>query len=185
MKQVKRILIFLAFAASVVYPLHTDAQYLIPRSVVASGGGVITSSSYSINGTIGQPTIGVMSSSSNNNYVGFWYTQGYITTGIKQEPNKGIPTEYRLDQNYPNPFNPSTIIEFSLPETGNVMLKVFNVLGEEVAVLVNEELTAGWYKVEWRANGFASGMYIYRLQVNPSGGSGGGYTATKKLMLVK
>jgi len=109
-----------------------------------------------------------------------------ITSSVRLHNNQVTnPASFILEQNYPNPFNPSTTIEFALPQSGFVTLKIYNVLGEEAATLVNEELTAGWYKVEWQANGLASGMYIYRLQANPSGGSREGFLATKKLMLVK
>jgi hypothetical protein len=89
-----------------------------------------------------------------------------------------MPTEYLLKQNYPNPFNPSTTIRFQLPERSYVVLKVFNVLGEEVATLVNEVVEAGSRWVEFDAKGLASGLYIYRLQA--------GYTAlTRKMLLVR
>jgi hypothetical protein len=86
--------------------------------------------------------------------------------------------EYRLSQNYPNPFNPSTTISFSIPSRSFVSLKIFDLLGREVATLVSEELTAGSHARQWNASGFPSGMYFYRLQA-------GAYTATKRLLLVK
>ncbi len=85
---------------------------------------------------------------------------------------------FRLKQNYPNPFNPSTTIEFDLPKTSKVTLKIFNILGEEVATLVSERLSAGSYSYEWDAPNLASGVYLYRLQA-------GDYIETRKMVLMK
>jgi hypothetical protein len=74
-----------------------------------------------------------------------------------------LPTEPYLAQNYPNPFNPSTTVQFSIPNTSFVSLKVSNVLGAEIATLVNENKAPGTYKVSWDAGGFPSGVYFYRL----------------------
>jgi len=75
----------------------------------------------------------------------------------------GTPVEYALYQNYPNPFNPETIIKFDLPKSGNVSLKIFNLLGEEVATLVNGQLEAGSYKYNFNAKNLPSGIYLYKL----------------------
>lgn len=99
------------------------------------------------------------------------------TTGITNL-NTGIPEGYKLSQNYPNPFNPSTNIEFAIPEKNNVTLKIYNVHGQEVAVLANGEYAAGSYIVNWNAAGIASGVYFYTIQ-------SGSFTQTKKLLLVK
>lgn len=88
------------------------------------------------------------------------------------------PTHFWLEQNYPNPFNPSTTITYQLPATSNVNLKVFDMLGREVATLVNERQNAGQYQVRFDATRLASGMYFYRLQA-------GSFIETKKMMLVK
>ncbi|MEK9136232.1 MAG: YCF48-related protein, partial [Bacteroidota bacterium] len=89
-----------------------------------------------------------------------------------------LPSFPLLLQNYPNPFNPSTTIQFSLAKSGHVSLKVFNVLGEEVAVLIDEELMAGNHTVSWDASKVASGMYFYRMNA-------GDYVETRKLLLIK
>lgn len=79
-------------------------------------------------------------------------------TGIK-EVGSGVPDKYSLDQNYPNPFNPSTIISFSIPEKSNVTLKVYDVLGKEVATLLSGEMNTGSYKVSFDAKNLTSGVY--------------------------
>jgi hypothetical protein len=89
-----------------------------------------------------------------------------------------IPSEYSLCQNYPNPFNPSTTIEFALPHSGYVSLKVYNVLGEEVAALLAGDHAAGTFKATWDASGLPSGVYFYRL-------TAGGYVQTKKAVLTR
>ena len=91
---------------------------------------------------------------------------------------EAVPQEYGLSQNYPNPFNPSTKIEFSVPKQSNVTLKVFNVLGQEVATLVQQTLGAGRYSITFDAAKLAAGAYIYRLQAD-------NFVQTSKMLLVK
>jgi flagellar hook assembly protein FlgD len=93
---------------------------------------------------------------------------------------------YQLLQNYPNPFNSSTIIEFMLPDPGYVTIKLYNVLGEEVATIINEQLNAGKHKIEWNGNKISSGIYFYKLIVNGASPSHtGNYIETRKLVLLK
>ena len=89
-----------------------------------------------------------------------------------------LPKEFELSQNYPNPFNPSTTFQFQIPEQNHVTLKVYDILGNEVATIVNGQLPTGSYNYQWEASGFASGVYIYRLQA-------GNFVKTKKLVLMK
>jgi len=89
-----------------------------------------------------------------------------------------LPLEFSLEQNYPNPFNPSTTIEYNIPESGNVTLKVFDVLGNEVATLINGQNEAGTHKVDFDASLLHSGVYFYRIE-------SGSFVETKKLMLLK
>jgi len=92
--------------------------------------------------------------------------------------NKEIPSDYSLSQNYPNPFNPATHVNFALPKDGNVSLKVYDMLGNEVESYVNGFLKAGSYNAEIDASNWASGVYFYKLVTSE-------FTATKKMMLVK
>jgi photosystem II stability/assembly factor-like uncharacterized protein len=89
-----------------------------------------------------------------------------------------VPQSFVLLQNYPNPFNPTTNFEFRIDIVGSVTLKIFDVLGRQVAVLVNEEMTPGKQVVRWDGSGFPSGVYFYRLQA-------GGVVETRKMMLAK
>ncbi len=118
---------------------------------------------------------------------GFDYTSNsgdYVIVKLTQNPT-GVdddifnqPNNFILYQNFPNPFNPSTTIQFLIPESGDVTLKVYNLLGEEVKTLVNEERTAGKYSVQFNASQLASGIYFYRLQA-------GSFVETKKMLLLK
>lgn len=92
--------------------------------------------------------------------------------------SENVPQDFELIQNYPNPFNPSTNISFRLQASGVTSLKIFDLLGREVATLVNEELRPGSYEVKWDASGMPSGVYFYRLQA-------GEFVETKKLLLMR
>jgi hypothetical protein len=108
------------------------------------------------------------------------------TNDIKETNANPIPKQFALQQNYPNPFNPTTNIGFEVKDLGFVTLKIFDMLGREVATLVNEEKTAGSYQVQWNAEGFVSGIYFYRLQANPvSDGKVTSIIKTKKLVLLR
>jgi hypothetical protein len=98
-------------------------------------------------------------------------------TAVKKLPEANIPTKYELS-NYPNPFNPSTNIKFSLPEAGHVTLKVYNILGQVVSTLVNDNMKAGTYETIFDANGLSSGTYLYVVNV-------GNHNITGKMLLMK
>ena len=89
-----------------------------------------------------------------------------------------FPKEYFLGQNYPNPFNPTTTIRYALPSSAHVKLTLHDILGREIATLVNEEQSAGWKEVQWNASSVSSGIYFYKLSV-------GSFVETKKMMMVK
>jgi hypothetical protein len=101
-----------------------------------------------------------------------------------------VPQDYELYQNYPNPFNPSTKIRFDIPsnvkrQTSNVKLTIYNALGEQISVLVNDNLSAGQYKIEWNASDYPSGIYFYRMSVRSDKAGKEDIIMTKKMMLVK
>jgi methionine-rich copper-binding protein CopC len=107
----------------------------------------------------------------------FLKTYGYyISAG-------NLPTDFALNQNYPNPFNPTTTISFALPQSVDVRLSVYNLLGQEITTLVDEHMEAGTHEVVWPGtdrdgHSVASGVYFYRL-------TAGEYTASRKMTLVK
>jgi photosystem II stability/assembly factor-like uncharacterized protein len=101
----------------------------------------------------------------------------------------GIPTTYALDQNYPNPFNPITTIRFALPKLSNVTIKIYNIIGQEVATLVEGVREAGFYTQQWNGrnqygNQVATGVYFYRIEAKPADG-GAPFTSLKKMLLIK
>jgi hypothetical protein len=99
-------------------------------------------------------------------------------TDVEPNDETKIPETIILKQNYPNPFNPNTTIEFGIPEIEFVTLAVYNILGEQLAALVNETLFAGSYKVNWIAEKLPSGIYVYKLLA-------GNYIESKKMILLK
>ncbi|OGU84441.1 MAG: hypothetical protein A3K31_11025, partial [Ignavibacteria bacterium RIFOXYA12_FULL_35_25] len=95
-----------------------------------------------------------------------------------REIDGGLPKSFSLEQNYPNPFNPSTTLRFTLPDAGNVTLSIYNLLGEKVEEVLNQELASGSYEVNFDASKLSSGVYLYTIKA-------GNYTASKKMILMK
>jgi len=119
---------------------------------------------------------------SNTGYAGDYNGVIYKTTNggavFISNISREISSKYSLFQNYPNPFNPATVISFQLPVAGQVSLIVYDMLGREVATLVNEKLAPGTYTVDWNASEYPSGVYFYKI-------TAGDYSATKKMLLVR
>jgi hypothetical protein len=111
------------------------------------------------------------------NWLANWVTYPQITTDVEDE-GLGVVSEFKLEQNFPNPFNPSTVISFSIPEASNVKLSVYNILGQEVAVLVNEFVNAGRYSKSFNGKDLSSGLYIYTIEA-------GSVSISKKMTLLK
>jgi len=109
---------------------------------------------------------------------GVWRRPLWEMVTSVENPSTTLPTQFTLYQNYPNPFNPSTKIKYSVPQSSNVLLKIFDVVGKEVATLINEEKPAGNYEVEFNASNLSSGIYFYRLR-------SGKFVETKKMILQK
>ena len=122
---------------------------------------------------------------------GRWDTlNGCIINGVLfgqilgvNENGENIPASFSLFQNYPNPFNPSTSIKFSVPQKAFVTITIYNVLGEEVTKLVNEEFSPGTYETTWDGTNYPSGVYYYQLTVNSEQLTK--YSETKKMVLIK
>lgn len=119
----------------------------------------------------------------NTSVDGLWCNIDNVFVGNRsaigiQPISSNLPKSYALKQNYPNPFNPTTNINFDLPKSGFVNLIVFNSIGQEVATLVNQDMKAGSYKVDWNAQNMPSGAYYYRI-------TAGTFTKTNKMILVK
>ena len=156
----------------------TLAQNQIPVSVISSGGEKSSSTSFILSSTAGEPFVAKTANAINQLNIGFWYVYRQSTITDVGNEDETIPTVFKLEQNYPNPFNPSTVIKFGVPERSNVLIKIYDVLGGEVITLINEQMDAGWYNVDFNASGYSTGVYIYRMQA-------GKYINTKKMILLR
>ena len=154
------------------------AQHQIPRSVFGNGATTTSDGNFKIVGTLGQPAIGLMSTTDHTSLAGFWYTTSERATSIEQIEDEELPRGFRLDQNYPNPFNPMTTLAFAVPQRAHVTLRVFDSLGRVVSMLVDKALGPGAYNVVFDAEDLPSGVYFYRIEAE-------GFVQTKKLILLK
>jgi hypothetical protein len=172
--------IFLLFLITFYFQnIFAQGNNKISWSVFDNGFALQNNSSTTSFSLIGQPAVGVSASNNNKVIMGFLSElaiRGSITSS--DDPKNILPLVYDLYQNYPNPFNPLTIIKYQIPEDGLVVLKIYDLLGKEVRTLVNQQRTAGIYELNFEAGSLASGVYLYRLQVND-------YISTKKMMLLK
>jgi hypothetical protein len=159
--------------------------YLLVKDVLGEGGGHVESASYMLDFCTGQVAIGQSMGADHIEWGGFWggTPWGQVVFAQEEETSKLLPGEYVLFQNYPNPFNPETNISYQLPRAGHVSLMVFNVLGQVVHKLVDEDQTPGKYLVSW--NGIdqtgcpvASGVYFYQLVA-------GEFRQVRKMLLLK
>jgi len=108
-----------------------------------------------------------------------YFTLGDLDSPLPVEEEKSsLPKNFALGQNYPNPFNPSTVIKYQLPQNGFVSLVVYDVLGNQVAVLVNQEQTSGYYSISFDGSGLASGLYFYTMKSD-------NFTSTNKMLLIR
>ncbi len=125
---------------------------------------------------------GEMAIANNSLYIasadGWLYCYGPMPTDVDDEPIETLPTGYALSQNYPNPFNPTTEIRFTLPKATNVRLDIYNILGQRVTTLVDQQLPPGEHTATWNAQNKATGIYLYRLQTDD-------FADTKKMVLIK
>lgn len=154
------------------------AQHQITSSVISNGGQKQTNSNYILEGSLGQVGVDLITNTSHKMESGFWYVYYRDAIVAVEDKEQILPMVFDLKQNYPNPFNPSTIIKFAVPERSMVQIKIYDILGGELVTLINEEMERGWYEKTFNASGYASGMYIYRMQA-------GNYVSTKKMLLVK
>ena len=113
-----------------------------------------------------------------NNNIGFIPLMVSGATFIEEEMKYPLPDQYGLEQNYPNPFNPSTKIKYSIPQSSKVIIKVFDILGNEIEILVNEEKQTGTYDLTWYSKNLPSGVYFYQLRA-------GEFVQTRKMLLLK
>ncbi|HXG00184.1 MAG TPA: T9SS type A sorting domain-containing protein [Bacteroidota bacterium] len=144
----------------------------------SSGFEISSSASSHTKSSIGQTLIGSSQGASSIVISGFLADTLLRSRVVAVNEQSDLPITYALHQNYPNPFNPTTTIKYQLPASVFVTLKVFDIVGREVATLVSDFQQPGYYTAEWNAGGIASGVYFYRIQA-------GSFAATRKLMLLR
>ncbi len=184
-------------ATGLAYSMMTDyisvpaARYLI-RLSKTSDGSIINFYDVDLTGLGGKSAVvlasGFVDPSKNQNGKSFALigvlADGQVVnfpdppTGVTEFADSKIPSQFELQQNYPNPFNPTTTISFSIPKSEFVKLSVYNTLGQQVATLVNEQLSAGQYKLLFDASNLVSGIYYYRIEA-------GNFASTKRLVLLR
>jgi hypothetical protein len=160
-----------------IWPMNEDLSYTNATLMTAGMGGFPLGDLY--RWWPAQYTAWKAQEAVENDTINRWLTYGFgPSVGVTKQLGSNIPSEYALDQNYPNPFNPTTQINYSVPGKGFVSLKVYNLLGQEVATLFNGVQNAGNYVATFDGAEFASGVYLYRLQ-------SGSVSLTKKFVLMK
>jgi hypothetical protein len=148
------------------------ATFEADLSGLAGGAAVVFASGF-LTPAEGQPGFGLYAALPNGTVVSFG-----LLTSINSNLNNGIATQFELAQNYPNPFNPRTTITFAIPQKEIVTIKVFNIVGQEVATLVNRQYDSGVHKVNFNAGRLGSGIYFYTI-------SAGEFNQTRRMTLIK
>jgi hypothetical protein len=148
------------------------ATFEADLSGLAGGAAVVFASGF-LTPAEGQPGFGLFAALPNGTVVSFG-----LLTSINSNLNNGIATQFELAQNYPNPFNPRTTITFAIPQKEIVTIKVFNIVGQEVATLVNRQYDSGVHKVNFNAGRLGSGIYFYTI-------SAGEFNQTRRMTLIK
>lgn len=173
-------LLILTVAGVLVSFSLSHGQHQIGPEVFGTASTNMQGTGAKLSGTVGQTFTGLGVHEAILLAEGFWNTgyQSFVTSSVHQ-PEKDLPRVTELHQNYPNPFNPVTVISFSLPETTEVNLSVYDSLGRLVQrVLTGESMTAGTHEINFDASRLSSGVYIYRLELSD-------IVLTRKMMIVK
>ena len=150
----------------------------IENSFVAGHGTTVDAHSYMFTDVTVKPGVWYYRLKQTDLDGSIHYSDRVLPSGVTGVSERALPTSFALDQNYPNPFNPSTMIEFALPKESHVTLEVFNLLGQRMALLVDDVRPAGYYAQRFDASSFGTGIYFYRLVAGET-------SFLKKMLLVK
>jgi len=152
---------------------------IVPWSSFNMGFAVPASANTAVKSAVGQAFVGTIQNANTRIESGFFIAPLVSgPTAVDENKEEGIPSTYELQQNYPNPFNPGTTIQFALPKASSVTLKLYDLLGREVATLVDGKLPPGVHKVIFDSRKLASGVYFYRLRADD-------FSQTRRLMLLR
>ena len=175
----KQTVLFISIACIILsLSIHLAGQTKLGQDGLTAFGGSSSSGSTDLTDSGGLfVESGEQTDEQNKINPGVVVGQAMVITAV-EKPDQNIPDRFHLHQNYPNPFNPCTTIRFVLPAEEFVSLKIYDLLGREISVLVNENRTAGMHSVQWDSNGHANGIYLYRIE-------SGDFTETRKLILQK
>lgn len=170
--------LFLLFLLAGEAFAQSSTNYTIQKWIVNQGGDFSQSTGYKLLDAIGQPSALGVAASTHYSVASGFLAGGVVPTGV-EETGEPVPSrEFRLLQNYPNPFNPETTIQFSVKKPSRVVLKVYDLLGREVAHVVDRQYQPGVYEVTFDAAGLSSGLYFYRIQM-------GDFQAVKKMVVLE
>ena len=170
--------LFVAVTSFLLFSEGPAQTSSVPWSALSMGHAVASSRTTIVKSVVGQTFVGLMQGSSSIIESGFLTDTLFRSIPTDVAAWEDIPREYELRQNYPNPFNPSTTIRFELPRGSMVTLKVYNILGQEVVTLLDEDKPAGIFDVQFSAANMSSGIYVYRLQAKD-------FVSTRRMLLLK
>ena len=168
----------LAVVSSLLLPIRGPAQSTVPWSAISTGSLVSSSPTTIVRSVVGQGFVGIMQGANTLIETGFLADTLFRMLVASVAERGVLPKEYALLQNYPNPFNPSTTIKYELPRASDVTLCIFDVLGREVSMLLNDRRDAGVHAVKFDGSNLTSGVYFYRLRA-------GDFAQTKKLLILR
>jgi hypothetical protein len=189
MKCNRRLIAGTVFVLSLLHGQLVAQSTRLTWTVFDAGFGQLALSNGTLKSSVGQSFVGRASFANSFLESGFFADtlfRGTITDVEEGTTITTLPLVYALRQNYPNPFNPSTTIRYEVPKLSRVNLKVYNILGQEIMELVNQDVAPGVYNVRFNASNLPSGVYFYRVQMDEVGRPNGErFSDVKKFMLVK
>ncbi len=178
MKTWRQSILFSA-ALLIVFLVNASSQNaIVPWSSVNMGYADQKTGNTRIQSVAGQNFVGSSLQANTQIISGFLADTSFRSVLVAVKPDEALPDRYSLAQNYPNPFNPATTVHFEIPKQSHVLLRVYNLLGQDVMTVMDEEKVAGGYDVRINGSSLSSGVYFYRLEA-------GDFAQTRKLVIVK